>query len=208
MNSERIKKIASLISKEDKVLDIGCDHCYLGIYLIKNKILNKIIASDIHEKVLESAKLNVQKYNYEKNIKLILTDGFNNINEYFDTVVMAGMGTNTILHILATKNDNIKKLIIQSNNDLYLLRNELYKKGFYLDSEIVLYEKKHYYIVGCFTKNYRKYQKREMYFGLYNENYKEYYHYLYNKLKEIKKYKPIKEKINILYQMYLLKKYL
>ena len=37
MNSKRLLAIASLISKKDSLVDVGCDHAYLDIYLIKNK---------------------------------------------------------------------------------------------------------------------------------------------------------------------------
>ena len=49
MNSLRLKTVASFINQDDKVVDIGCDHAYLSIYLIKNKFCKKVIASDINE---------------------------------------------------------------------------------------------------------------------------------------------------------------
>ena len=38
MVSKRIRFISSLININDKVLDIGTDHAFLPIYLIKNNI--------------------------------------------------------------------------------------------------------------------------------------------------------------------------
>ena len=38
MNSERLLTIASFVEKNDTVLDVGCDHGYLDIYL--KKIIN------------------------------------------------------------------------------------------------------------------------------------------------------------------------
>ena len=37
MNSQRIIDLASLIKKDNVVVDVGTDHGYLPIYLIKNK---------------------------------------------------------------------------------------------------------------------------------------------------------------------------
>ena len=41
--------VASLIEKDDKVIDIGCDHALLSIYLVENKKINRVIASDNRE---------------------------------------------------------------------------------------------------------------------------------------------------------------
>ena len=103
MNSERIKALASFINKEDIVLDVGCDHGYLSIYLKQNNLCGRVYASDISALALKQAQTNFKKYHL--NIKSFVSDGFNNINVSFNTVVIAGMGTSTILNI-------IKKLLI------------------------------------------------------------------------------------------------
>ena len=38
MLNKKLKTIASLIDKNDTVLDIGCDHAYLAIYLKQNNL--------------------------------------------------------------------------------------------------------------------------------------------------------------------------
>ena len=60
--SNRLNEITKYISKQDKVIDVGCDHALLGIYLIKNKLVSNIICSDIVEKAIERAKENSNKY--------------------------------------------------------------------------------------------------------------------------------------------------
>ena len=47
MNSKRIKALASDVSKKDTVLDVGCDHGYLSIYIKENKLCKEVYASDI-----------------------------------------------------------------------------------------------------------------------------------------------------------------
>ena len=49
MNSDRIKALADDISKKDTVLDVGCDHGYLSIYLKTNNLCKEVYASDIKE---------------------------------------------------------------------------------------------------------------------------------------------------------------
>ena len=36
MLNQKLKVIANLINPQDKVIDIGCDHAYLAIYLKEN----------------------------------------------------------------------------------------------------------------------------------------------------------------------------
>ena len=63
--SKRLASIALNIDKEDKVVDIGCDHGYLSIYLKAvngNKI---VIATDINENALNMAKKNINKNNIQ-----------------------------------------------------------------------------------------------------------------------------------------------
>ncbi|MEG1506568.1 MAG: class I SAM-dependent methyltransferase, partial [Bacilli bacterium] len=117
MSKSRIISLACLVDKDSSVLDIGTDHAYLPIYLIKNNICKNVTASDISKNVLEYSKKNIIKYNMEDKIKLVLSDGFSNITDEFDIAVIAGMGFNTIKKILDT--DKLpNKLIIQCNNDL------------------------------------------------------------------------------------------
>ena len=59
MNSQRIIDLASLIKKDNVVVDVGTDHGYLPIYLIKNKITNKVLASDISKNALDNARKNI-----------------------------------------------------------------------------------------------------------------------------------------------------
>lgn len=176
--SKRLKTIASLVTPQKKVIDIGTDHAYLPIYLYLNNITKNITASDISSHVLESSLNNLQKYNLEKKINLIKSDGFRNVDEIFDIAVITGMGTYTIINILNTKNIP-DTLIIQSNNDYYLLRKHLNYLGYKIEKEIALYENKHYYIIIKFIKEKEFLTDEELLFG--KSNNLQYYDYLKNK---------------------------
>ena len=60
--SARLLECASYLSSGVRVADIGCDHGYLGIHLLKNCNAKSIIASDVNEAPLQSAMRNAQKY--------------------------------------------------------------------------------------------------------------------------------------------------
>ena len=56
--SERLKAISDFVDETDRVIDIGCDHAILDIYLCEIYKNINIIASDIHEGALNQAKSN------------------------------------------------------------------------------------------------------------------------------------------------------
>ncbi len=193
--SRRLKSIAGLIYETDKVIDIGCDHSLLGIYLVKKKILKNLIVSDVNENAIAAGIKNIKKYKLEKKIDARLGYGLEVIDVHTDTAVISGMGTNTIIKILSNPNlKQINKLIIQANNDHFLLRRFMILKGFYISHESVVYEKGHYYINIVFLRGKRKYTIKELRYGpiLMYAN-KDYYEFMLKKkyaiLDNIPKYK-------------------
>ena len=202
MISLRLKTIASLIDKEAIVLDVGTDHAYLPIYLIKNNLCQKVIASDISKGALTIAQNNLNKYHIN-NVKLILSDGLKNINETYDTLVIAGMGFYTIKGILESGNIP-SKIIISSNNNLELLRKYMYNKNYRLEKEIVIKENNKYYSIIFYIHGKDKLSKRNIKYGLSNN--KEYYKYLYLQSKIKFKYYNLYKKIKFLPDLLYLKK--
>jgi len=168
--SKRLETIASLIPINAKVIDVGCDHGLLDIYLCQNKIATKIIASDINENALNNAKKNINKYKLDKYIKTRLGNGLDTLNKTdgIDTIIISGMGAHTIIDIIKNNLDklpNINTMIIQSNTKPELLRKEIIKYNYYIEDEKLLEENKKKYIIIKFKKGIKKYTKKELYFG-------------------------------------------
>lgn len=201
MLSKRLLEISKYVDKNDSVLDLGCDHAYLSIYLKKNNLCKNVIASDISEKALEYAKENILKSNLD--IHTFVSDGLNNIDEYYDTAIIAGMGTNTILKILSHKTLP-NKLIISSHNEHYKLRKNLIKIGYQIVEEKIIYDNGHYYIIIKCIKGKQKLSYKYLKFGFSNN--KDYYNYLYNKNKKLIKKVNFTKKIIIIYDQLLLKR--
>ena len=174
--SKRLLAIATLVDIKSRVIDVGCDHAYLDIYLTQNNE-NECIAIDINKNALTKAIENIKKYNLEDKIKTKLTNGLSGIkvNEN-DNIVISGMGTYTILEILKT--DKLSNtLIISSNNNIELLRKEIVKLGYIIDTEMFLIDKSKPYIIIKFIKGFKKYNKIDMEYGpilRYNIDYRNY----------------------------------
>ena len=154
--SKRLKSLVQFVDKNDNIVDVGCDHGLRSIYLVENNLCKKVIASDVNQNALNSAINNIKSRNL--NIKTVLSDGIDNVDlNDINTLVISGMGTSTILHILKDdkKLKKVKKLILQSNNDHDILREKLNNKGYYLSDEMVIFDKGKWYVTMLF-KSYWK----------------------------------------------------
>lgn len=148
--SDRLLLCAGFVCKGGRVADIGCDHGYLGIYLLKNGIASSVIASDVREGPLQSAIRNAHKYGVNENMTFYLSDGVSNIPRDFDTLVCAGMGGDTMVHILESapwlKSEQYR-MILQCQSKTPLLRRYLSENGWRIYDESVLRDGKFLYTV-------------------------------------------------------------
>lgn len=202
--SLRLKAVSDLIEEGSKVIDIGCDHGLLDIYLTKNKKCN-CLATDISSTCLKKAQDNIKKYNLD--IETKVTNGLDGIDyENYDYVVITGMGFKTIKKILDGKYPN--KLIIQSNNNIEELKYHLLRKYKLIDERIV-YENDFYYVILSFEKGKKRYRYADYVIGLNKDNH-EYINYLYNKYKSIYDKMPSKyilKRLSLYRKIRVLEKY-
>ncbi len=168
--SKRLEAISSLIPINSNVIDIGCDHALLDIYLYQQKIVKKIIASDINANALNNAKENIKKNKLEKSIETRLGNGLDTLKEddNINTIVISGMGAHTAIGIIKNslnKLENVNTIIIQSNTKLMLLRKEIIKLNYIIDNEIIVKDNGKIYTIIRFIKGKKHYNKKELYFG-------------------------------------------
>lgn len=149
--SERLKKVARCVNKGSKVADIGCDHAYTAIYLIKNDIATKVIAMDINKGPLQKAKKNIEAYDCVTQIDTRLSDGAKKLEVgEVDTILISGMGGRLTCKILAESIDVVRKcsqLVLQPQSEIYLVRHFLEKIGFSIIYEDMLIEDGKYYVI-------------------------------------------------------------
>ena len=77
--SKRLETIADFIPINSKVIDVGCDHALLDIYLSQEKNC-ECIASDVNKNALDQAKYNISRF-HVKNVATVLTDGLEGADE-------------------------------------------------------------------------------------------------------------------------------
>ena len=144
--SERLQKVSDFVL-DDKIsrsiIDVGCDHALLDIYLLQSDETLVVTASDINEGPLQKALENIKKYSLQNKIKVQQANGIEILPSDTDTIVISGMGMDTIVQILndnKEKLSNIKKLVISSNNKFYQVREKITKLGFIIESEEIVFE--------------------------------------------------------------------
>lgn len=133
MITPRLNSILNNISG-NTMADIGTDHAYIPIELVRENMVNRAIACDIRPGPLEIAQKNVKKYGLDGKIELRLGAGFKPLLlGETETVVVAGMGGEMIINILSEdlkKSKSFKELILQPMNCQAELRRWLAENGF------------------------------------------------------------------------------
>ena len=167
--SQRLLACCGFVAKGDRVADIGCDHGYLSIHLLTNGIASSCIASDINEGPLQSAMRNARKFGVQSKIQFFLSDGVRNIPRDFDDLVCAGMGADTMVHILESApwlRDSKYRLILQCQSKTPMLRRYLSEKGWRIYEEAVLRDGRFLYTVmeASWRPEYPKLTVGEWYF--------------------------------------------
>jgi tRNA (adenine22-N1)-methyltransferase len=132
--SNRLQALADFVDIGVSVADIGADHGYLSVYLAQNNKAARIIASDISAASLSAARRFADEYNVTEAITFMVTPGLDGITAAdADTIVIAGMGGETILQVLEnapwTKSEAVT-LILQPQSKIDLLCRFLYDSGY------------------------------------------------------------------------------
>lgn len=147
----RLFAVASFAENESTVADVGTDHAYIPVYLVKKGVSNSAIAMDINEGPLLRAKENIEKFNLQDKIKTRLSDGLKELKEgECNTVIIAGMGgilINRILENATNLYPYIKHYILQPMTAIEETRKFLEENGFFIESERLAKEEDKIYTI-------------------------------------------------------------
>lgn len=140
----RLQSVADLVPEGAILADIGTDHAYLPVWLLLEGRIRSAIAADLRRGPLERAMLTAQLYECTDRVAFRLCDGLSGIepNEA-DTIVIAGMGGETIAVILEgapwTQN-RAYTLVLQPMSAQNILRRWLWQHGYSIQNEAVVCE--------------------------------------------------------------------
>ncbi len=161
--SKRLQKIADLVGEDSIVCDIGTDHGYIPVYLIKNNISKKVIGTDISKGSLDKIIELVQKEALEDRIECRLGDGLDILEEKeVDSLIIAGMGGILISEILEEGREvteHIENFILQPMVGSKELRRYLVDNGYKIISEDLLFEEGKFYEIILAERGRQKIDK-------------------------------------------------
>lgn len=164
---DRITRMASLCKGSICVCDVGCDHAYTLVEAIKKYGVKKGIAADIAEGPLANANKTITDENLLDNVDIILSNGFDNIEASFDTVIISGMGGALITEILSRGLSKIrgKKLILEANCEVYRIRQFISRNGFLIEHEEAFYDQGKYYEILVCVPGIKKMDELDILYG-------------------------------------------
>ena len=147
----RLRAVAELVPPGAHFADIGTDHAYLPAWLILNGVIDRAIAADLRPGPLDRARETAEKYAVADRMDFRLCDGLTGLRAgEADTIVIAGMGGETIAHILErapwTKGEGIT-LILQPMSSQPDLRQWLSENGYAIEKECIAREDKTLYTI-------------------------------------------------------------
>jgi len=193
--SLRLKCIANQIDLCHSVGDIGTDHGYIPIYLIKQGKCKTAIASDINQGSLDKAKFNIAIQNMELVIECRLGAGLNVFKpREVDSIIIAGMGGNLIRDIIEEDLDVFKSMdyaVLQPVQNPEILRKYLLERGFIIIDEDLCKDENKYYEIIKVKFGMNPIKKEEVFYeiseGLMQKNHPLLKEYIDSKIKKYNK---------------------
>ena len=147
--SPRLACIARYVEQGSRVVDVGTDHAYLPIWLLQSGVSPAAFASDVRQGPLRNAERDAEKYGVRDRLTLLLCDGLALCPpEDVDTVVLAGMGGETMMGILDAAPWALeKRLILQPQTKKPEFREWLFRRGLYVSDASLVYDTGRIYLV-------------------------------------------------------------
>ena len=166
--NKRLKTIGDLVPLSSYPLDIGCDHALLSIYLVKERGLSKVKASDNKSGPLKKAQENVLFYKVSNKVTLTKAAGLDSYEEGINTITISGMGGLNINKIIDDNKKYLKSintLILSPNNYSIAVKRKLIKYGFHINNETLVKENNIIYEIIVFTKGRKYYSYKKLFLG-------------------------------------------
>lgn len=171
--SLRLSAIAEMVTEGSRLVDVGCDHGYLPVYLVLNHRIPGAIAMDVRKGPLSRAKEHLEEYGLGEYIETRLSDGLHELKDgEGDTLVIAGMG-GPLMEKILTEGESVlggfRELILQPQSDIPHFRHFLVENGWnIIEEKMILEDGKFYPMMKAVRKPGEEpaaYSKMEEWFG-------------------------------------------
>lgn len=169
--SQRLERVAAHIPHGARLADIGSDHAYLPVALLRRGVIEAAVAGEVAATPFQAAKRTVCDNGLEQRIRVRLADGLSAIepDDRITAVSLCGMGGETIRDILEAGKAHLsghERLVLQPNGGEQPLRVWLMHNGYRIVSEELLHENRFYYeIIVAERSEPVVYSAEELYFG-------------------------------------------
>ncbi len=165
--TDRMQGVADLVTPGLVLADIGTDHSYLPIYLVKNGIVPRAIAMDVNKGPLKIAEENIVQEGLKEHITTRLSDGLVKLQDNeAQSVIIAGMGGRLILRILAASKHQwgmVQEFILQPQSELELFRRQMEIWGFICQEENMIFDEGKYYPMGRYVYEGKGEKERDIF---------------------------------------------
>lgn len=164
--SQRMQAVADMVTAGNRVVDVGCDHGYVSIYLVQQKKTDHVLAMDINRGPLLRAREHVEEAGLSPYITLRLSDGLAAFKKgEADTLICAGMGGRLMQKILGRepeKTGSLKELILQPQSEVPSFRHFITHAGYRIAEENMVLEEGKFYPVIRAARDEKAGQLSEM----------------------------------------------
>ena len=147
--SDRLTAIAEMVTEGNRLVDVGCDHGYLPVYLMLQHKIPGAIATDVGKGPLTRAQEHIAQYHMEAYIETRLCNGLSEIRSgEGDTLVIAGMGGPLMERILSEGRHALpgfQELILQPQSDIPHFRRFVMQNGYQIIQEEMILEDGKFY---------------------------------------------------------------
>ena len=152
--SDRLSAAASMVTGGFRLADVGTDHGFVPIWLVRNGYVPSAIAMDVNRGPLERAKEHIAQAGLDEFIQTRLSDGLSALSvDEADSILIAGMGGALTVRILEKDPPaelGAAELILQPQSEISRVREYLCRSGWKIDAEeMVLEEGKYYPMMHC-----------------------------------------------------------
>lgn len=149
--SDRLETIIGMVKPCSIAADIGCDHGFTAIRLVKSGIAGRAVASDVRPGPLKRAEEHVREAGLSEKIDLRKGDGLMTLlPDEAEAVIIAGMGGRLMTRLLEDGSDRLgaaKQLVLSPHADVPAVRRCVSALGFRIEEESIVEELGNFYTV-------------------------------------------------------------